>query len=56
MSQNNAASAKTGETKDDEQKAAEPTSSTNNKTNKFLQLDTQKLKLVSDTVKVSISK
>lgn len=53
MSQNNVASAKPGETKNDEQKAAAPTSSANNKSNKFLQLDTQKLKLVSDTVKVS---
>lgn len=53
MSQNNVASAKPGETKNDEQKAAAPTSSANNKSNTFLQLDTQKLKLVSDTVKVS---
>lgn len=51
MSQNNVASAKPGETKNDEQNA--PTSSANNKSNTFLQLDTQKLKLVSDTVKVS---
>lgn len=55
MAQNIAASVKTGETKGEEQKsAAVPGSSANNKSNKFLQLDTQKLKLVSDTVKVSV--
>uniref|UniRef100_A0A336MLN2 CSON002970 protein n=1 Tax=Culicoides sonorensis TaxID=179676 RepID=A0A336MLN2_CULSO len=58
MSQNNAANAKTGETKNDEQKAGVPlipatsSSSNNNKTNnKVPQLEPQKLKLVSDTIK-----
>lgn len=56
MSQTNAASAKPSETKNDEENAAAPASTANNKSNKFLQLDTQKLKLVSDTVKVSMLK
>ncbi|XP_063705467.1 CTTNBP2 N-terminal-like protein [Culicoides brevitarsis] len=58
MSQSNAATTKTGDTKTEEQKAPNSSSSSssaaaaaNNKNIKFTQLDTQKLKLVSDTVK-----